>query len=154
MTQNSLLSKRLLIQTAKFVDRPQKKGLDSIIQLNYMGSAEFEWGSVPASLAEIRKNFSEYGIYANICTGENFTPVTVYCRGDHLLEVVDVINQLSLPLGKRDNNVRLKEFCDFEQTISVGRKDSQFWWDIGNHHMWWLSNPVFQEKLIQQIKTS
>jgi hypothetical protein len=43
-----------LIQRAKFEDRNYKKGIDSIINLAYMGSSEFEWGAVQESLQRIR----------------------------------------------------------------------------------------------------
>ena len=49
-----------LIQQAKFSDRSDRKGIDSILAFDYMGSAEFEFGALPQSLKRIRENIDNY----------------------------------------------------------------------------------------------
>lgn len=51
-----------LIQRAKFRNNvnTNKSGIDSILEFDYMGSSEFEWGALPKSLAIIRKELNNY----------------------------------------------------------------------------------------------
>jgi hypothetical protein len=42
-----------LIQRGKFAKIESKKGIDSILSFDYMGSSESEWGALPKSLSEI-----------------------------------------------------------------------------------------------------
>lgn len=43
-----------LVQRMTRRDRPRKKGLDALFELDYMGSAEFEYFSFAAALRELR----------------------------------------------------------------------------------------------------
>jgi hypothetical protein len=54
--------KTQLIQRGKFEDRDFKTGIDSIVVFDYMGSSEFEWGSLPESLKCIQESINEYSI--------------------------------------------------------------------------------------------
>jgi hypothetical protein len=45
---------RYYIQRGSFRNEPTKKGIDSILSFDYMGAAEFEFGSLPKSLTYIR----------------------------------------------------------------------------------------------------
>lgn len=43
-----------LVQRAVREDRPGQRGVDSMFRFSYMGSSEFEFGSLPESLRRIR----------------------------------------------------------------------------------------------------
>lgn len=44
-----------LTQRVLVADRPSKTGFDRLFRLDYMGSAEFEFGAVPAALRSLRQ---------------------------------------------------------------------------------------------------
>lgn len=67
-----------LVQRAKFNDRTDKRGIDNILQFDYMGSAEFEFGALPKSLENIRKKINDYVYFDVVVGGKN---ITVFCLG-------------------------------------------------------------------------
>lgn len=48
------------IQRGKFRINSNKKGIDSLIKFDYMGSSEFEFGALPKSLTHIRDKIQNY----------------------------------------------------------------------------------------------
>jgi hypothetical protein len=137
-----------LIQRARFMDRPHKEGLDSILQYDYMGSSEFEFGALGKSLKEgIRPNLSSY-VYGQIAFEEQKFSVTYFCP-----EILEEDVKVIIPsLGRRD--YRLKERCDFSKYYSgesISKWDNQFWWDIEHHWMFWITNQEFETKFQQLI---
>lgn len=132
--------KSYLIQRGKFEDRDYKKGLDSIVELDYMGAAEFEFGALPKSLANIR-NRIQYYIYFDISIGTNV--VTVFCYKDKKDEIRDYLNLLA------DGKMTLHERSDFDNWIHPSKyyqSKINFWWDIENDLMFWKHNPEFELK--------
>ena len=142
--------KPYLIQRAEFASRPEKKGIDRIIRLDYMGSSEFEWGALPESLARIRTNIDQYTYFQH-----TFKPnkvVTVFCKKDQAEELPGILEQLVDP----ERPLQLKERCDLidcakpEKCFSPYNRNS-FWWDIENDYMFWKANPEFEEQFKQLI---
>lgn len=155
--------KPYLIQRAKFVNNSNGKGMDSILNFDYMGSAEFEFGALPQSLARIRKCMADYVQFQYNCTGDikdslkvlknnsdtsKNKIVIIFCKKEKKEEVCKIIEGLS------DDKFILKEYCDlFNWVHNKERKyNNDFWWDIENDFMFWKFNPEFNTKFEKLIK--
>jgi hypothetical protein len=132
--------KTYLIQRGKFENRDYKKGIDSIICLDYMGSSEFEFGALPESLNKIRKDINDY-IYIDILL--NKKDVSVFCKKSQENELYEYLENLA------KNNFHLQEYSDFNNFIyptKYSKSSTDFWWDIENNLMFWIKNTEFQTK--------
>lgn len=147
--------KPYLIQRAKFCNNPHRKGIDSILAFDYMGSAEFKFEVLPQSLKRIREKMSDYHTFSAVGTSlshpsnpSNKFKITIFCDGKNYEIVCKIIENLA------DNKFRLKEYCDFSDWIhgKTNHRSSDLWWDIENDYMFWVFNPEFTtafEKLIK-----
>lgn len=135
-----------LIQRAKFENRDYKKGIDSILSFDYMGSSEFEWGALPKSLGKIRDSIDDY-TYLDVPIKDKI--VTVFCKNSQKSEVKQYLTELA------ENKWNLKEFSDFDHYINPKFMESRtdFWWDISNHLMFWRKNNEFESKFKTIIAT-
>lgn len=127
-----------LIQRAKFQNREDKKGIDSILSFDYMGSAEFEWGALPKSLDRIRKEINDY-IYLDVSVQDKV--ISVCCKNSEKTNIKTYLEQLA------DNTHHLKEFSAFNSYIKDDGyfKDRfDFWWDILNDVFFWKKNQNFE----------
>lgn len=138
--------KPYLIQRAKFNYDPHGNGIDSILDFDYMGSAEFEFGALPQSLKRIRNKISDYRQYEFILNGKK---VNVFCDSKNYTEIYNMIK------GLADNKYHLKEYCDFRHFIyfALHMLKSDFWWDIENDYMFWKFNSEFNTKFEKLIKS-
>jgi hypothetical protein len=136
--------KTSLIQRAKFEDRPYRTGIDSIIHLDYMGSTEFETGTVFESLSLIRESLNEY-TYLDVPIRSRV--VTVFCPDKVKSEVMAYLNDLA------DYKMRLQEYSDFDTWVkdSEFKNRTDFWWDLTNHLMFWKKNNIFEIKFKLKI---
>ncbi len=137
--------KAYLIQRAKFQNRENKTGIDSILSFDYMGSSEFEWGALPSSLNNIRANIDDY-VYLDIPIKNKI--ITVFCKSSDKTNVKQYLSELS------EKKFRLKEFSAFDSYISNDGyfKDKfDFWWDIENDLMFWKKNIEFESKFKDKI---
>jgi hypothetical protein len=136
-----------LIQRGKIEDRPHKKGLDSIILLDYMGSSEFENGAIPISLKTIRKSSSAY-VYSDFTFGSK--TVTVFCNASVISNMKDILKNLI------NGNYHLLEYCDFIDWINDDKykPSNDFWWDLKNNFMFWKQNKNFETKFKELISTN
>ena len=129
-----------LIQRAKFKNpiEANEIGIDRIIQLDYMGSAEFEFGALPKSLKRIRANADNYTHFRYaFSTGK---VVTVFCKKEDRKKMGEILENL---VAKK---IRLKEFCDLDNYVNdevAVFRNNDFWWDILNDFMFWKFNIEF-----------
>lgn len=134
MTKNTLSRHRCwLIQTGKFKDNIRKiTGRKSIIDLNYMGSAEFGWGALPSSTERMLTNIEFYDIftfpeYKNI----NNEELMIYAPKmfkEHISKIVHGLTDGSL-------TKYLQEPCYLQRYLEGNKKAYEkvnFWWDIEN----------------------
>jgi hypothetical protein len=128
-----------LIQRASFRNDPNRKGIDMVLTFDYMGSAEFEFGALPASLKRIRSNSKDYIQFEHTIKGYNDRPLTILCQRD---QKEDVINLLPLLANKK---IRLKERCDLDAYLA-GERSSDLWWDIDNDFFFWRTDKDFSER--------
>jgi hypothetical protein len=132
--------KTSLVQRGKFSDRNWKKGIDSIVEFDYMGSSEFEYGALPESLNKIRENISEYAYLDVPLKGK---VISVCCKDSQKSEILTYLTELS------DSKFRLQEYSDFDTYINPSqyfKSNTDFWWDIQNNLMFWRKNQEFETK--------
>ena len=107
-------------------------GINSIIDLNYMGSAEFEWNALPQSTQRMLTNIEFYDVftfpqYVN-GNGEELMVYAPRMFIEHIAEIVENLANGSL-------NGNLKEWCnlsDYLKGKERAYKHANFWWDIEN----------------------
>lgn len=132
-----------LVQSGQFkndvdsIDRKEINGLDDIIILDYMGSAEFEWCSLPKSLRRMTINKDFYKVFVfNQYKNEKGNPLKVYGPQLFFKNIQKIVDRLVV------NGYGLKEYCSLhthiqknesKENLYYGYKDNtDFWWDIEN----------------------
>lgn len=130
-------------------DVTEIENFDSIVTLDYMGAAEFEFGGLQESLKRIRKYKDEYK-YAAIKIKD--ISLTVLYPNEFDIEVVtDNINKIAT------RAFRTKCGSQFPETVNPTPSDVKwqiknppkfnFWWDIDNDVMFWLSDEQFENNI-------
>lgn len=127
-------------------------GIDSVIRFDYMGSAEFEFGALPASLKAFLPVFPLYDVHPTQYKTKDGTNLFILCHKD-MLEAVHT--GLVFMTQDRDGGMYMKEHsrmydvlnqepitatppktkkakADRERAL-LRRYDINFWWDIQNH---------------------
>jgi len=136
-----------LIQRATF-RKSEKSGIDSLLEFDYMGSAEFEFDALPKSLKAIRKEVNEYEKITFQIKGMS---IEVFCKSEDRIAVFDFINGLAV------NKYRLKEYSGFDNytgsfPVKSYMRRVDFWWDIENNFMFWKSNEDFTKEFMERIR--
>jgi hypothetical protein len=134
------MEKPYCIQRAKFDSRPDNKGIDKLLSYDYMGSAEFEFGALPASLKRVRSNLNDYIQFQYSFKKFPSKVITVFCKKEQYDFMGDVLEELT------EKKLRLKEYCDLGDWVnpkehSFNRND--FWWDIDQDWFFWKFTPAF-----------
>ena len=134
------MAKFRLIQRGTFLEQGKYligSNEDGIVKLDYMGSAEFEWGAIPKAYRRMMYNFSEYEAFrTGIYTPEN-DELMVFCKKDCKEEILQSISEFI------EKPYSLKQFSELEKVPKgldewgFGRR-SNFWWciDIKPHGDW------------------
>ncbi len=127
-----------LIQRGKFnKDGNGLTGRDGVVDLDYMGSAEFEFGAIPRSFRRIMHNFNNY-VYTStgIYTKEN-NELILFSNQESSSEILEgLISFISNPYY-------LKEYSELEKIPNSSTKDTgltklrtDFWWCIEFNKDW------------------
>ena len=143
--RDTLIQERVrLVQSGHFkhnvnsLDKKQINGIDDIIYLDYMGSAEFEWGALPKSLRRMTINRDFYKVFVfNQYKDENGNSLKVYAPHVFYKNVQSIVDRLAV------NGYGLQEYCSLHRHIQKEEKteedtyfgykdDRDFWWDIEN----------------------
>jgi hypothetical protein len=133
------------IQRGKFENREGKKGIDSLLSFDYMGSSEFEWGALPSSLKRVRANLDNYVQFQYSFTKYPSKVVTVFCTKEQQEFIGDILEKLVL------RQIMLKEYCDVNEYVNPNQdfkrfNTNDFWWDIDQDWFFWKFNPEFESK--------
>lgn len=120
-----------LIQTGKFknVEKADITGINSLISFTYMGSAEFEFGSLPQSLNRILDANREYGfIRVDDIKNQNGEAAYVYGIENKQDDLKAAVKHLS------EDDYGYKEPANMESYIKGKQQYApiDFWWDIEN----------------------
>lgn len=125
-----------LIQRGSFKDVKLDAitGIDSLVRWDYMGSAEFEFGGLPASLRRIVGALDGYAAWPTDILAHDGRALVLFCKPTDRAELVRLIPDI------RDRKVRPKEptYLHFALKGEGYAQDINFWWDIDNDWMAWL----------------
>jgi len=144
-----------LIQRGVFKTRENKTGIDHIITFDYMGSAEFEFGALPASFERIISDYDKYELFMTDIKSMYNVPLMVYCKTEDKGDVLQIIKKLST------DSIRLKEWITFQYKItkseySWNEPKENFWWDIENDFMFFFPAndrvQLFKNALEENVK--
>lgn len=140
-----------LVQRGNFRDNVVKNvtketcltGKNGLIDLDYMGSAEFEFGAIPASFRIIMYEMEKYSLFPNVFYTVRGVPVNVFCRNDQRHDIVKTIHDYIEDCDpKTIRHYRLKEpiyfehhMIDWYSTNDCFKRYYNFWWDIRNQFM-------------------
>jgi hypothetical protein len=105
-------------------------GIDSLINFDYMGSSEFEWGALPRSLSAIIEQWKDIIIVGTGIRDFEQKELFILCNKDKESAITACVKELAV--GER---YQLKEYCDMRDWIEGKRKRNNFWWDLDNHWM-------------------
>ncbi len=133
-----MLHRPYLIQRVMLRKDPKGKTIDGVFEMDYMGSAEFEFGSLPKSLKEICLDFVEYhSTKSPTIVSKNNEPLWLVSKlpGEDEKKYFEYIQQMI------DSKIRLKEVTYLEYVV-LNKKYNYtpsnlpvVWWDIDNHLM-------------------
>lgn len=134
------MAKFRLIQRETFLEQGKYligSNEDGIVELDYMSSAEFEWGAIPKAYRRMMYNFSEYEVFhTGIYTPEN-DELMVFCKKECKEEILQSIREFI------EKPYHLKQFSELEKVPKVKKDEflgrrSNFWWciDIKPHGDW------------------
>ena len=130
------------IQRMKKPYNSNGEGLDKYFRMDYMGSAEFEFGALPASLKRVRKHLNEYAVYDLPDIDKR---LRVFCKSEDLPMIEEFVK-----INATNNyEPRLKELTCLTHVLEGEgyNKDTTGWWDIDND--WFMT--IGQEDITKVI---
>lgn len=101
-----------------------------LIDPDYMGSSEFEWGAIPAAYSRIMGQFKDYKLFPSVISTIRGAPVCIFCRKDRRDDILRHIKEYI------DNPYKLKEWSNlpqhFKEVSELERHSlkTNFWWCI------------------------
>lgn len=124
-----------LIQRGKIVRPMPDDRFSKLVDLDYMGSAEFEFGALPKSLRALQARVDSISITVEPrITGENGESLRVL----HTFSPEEYEQYVAYLLQARDGKLRTKEstWFDKDHAKRFPSLRCDVWWDIDNHVMW------------------
>lgn len=141
-----------LIQRGK-IKHPLVEGrFSAAVDLDYMGSAEFEFGALPKSLRALQAMVDSISVTVDPrITGDNGESLRVL----HTFSPDDYEKYIVHLLALRDGKVRTKESTWFDKDHAKHFKSLRcdLWWDVDNHVMWSFDK-VFMKRLPGVLEAS
>jgi hypothetical protein len=123
-----------LIQRGSFRDILDKDivGLDCLISYDYMGSSEFEIGTLPRSLRRMTHDWKDYGIFPieDIKDSDGQT-LYLLCRKSQFEEIKTAVHIFAAE--KYSSSLRTKEMVNLYDYIHAEKEfylRINFWWDV------------------------
>jgi len=129
------------------------KLLKDIFRFDYMGAAEFEFGSVPEALAKIAENFEkliaftvhipfEYKSWHIDSIIKGIKPVYVICEKENRGEVIERIKKFA----KKDHNNTKERVCLNESLSKESIEDSVVGWlELNNGFFFFCDKEMFNK---------
>lgn len=125
--------------------------LSQAVQLDYMGSAEFEFGALPRSLRAIesKRDMLTLRKVPSIMDGESCLRVVSTLTDEEFVEYEKILVAL-----REGRNIRTKECTRFNVNhMRFPSLKCDFWWDINNHVMFTFDKN-FSKRIISHIDAS
>lgn len=135
-------------QTLSPLADPAQATLSKSLQLDYMGSAEFEFGALPSSLRAFRANWDncKQRLVKGITEVDSPLRVFSFLSDEDFPEYEGYLNLL------RKDKIRLKEVSGFSPDYYLNEK-TNFWWDLDNNVMFSFKKD-YMKKLPQYLQNS
>lgn len=158
--RDTLIQDRVqLVQSGHFkknvdsIDKKEINGINDIIYFDYMGSAEFEGGTLTNSLRRMTINKDFYKVFVfNQYRDENGNPLKVYAPHVFFKNVQNIVDRLVV------DGYGLQEYCSLHRHIKKEKEDTyfsyqddrDFWWDIENDFFMFFEHT---EKVLEAMET-
>ncbi len=123
------MEKPYLIQrcTSKDIKKEDIVGFDSAFSLDYMGSSEFEFGTLPASLKTTLDKIYNY-YKTDVKSKDERTLYVIAHSKEQKDEILKYLPDLV------DNKIRLKESSKLQGALRSEKYcENDLWWDLNNH---------------------
>lgn len=123
-----------LIQRGRFNNEGDSlTGDNGLINLDYMGSAEFEFNAIPRAFRRIMYHFRKYDVFGTCIHTPEGEELMVFCQKNNSEKIINAIKSYI------EKPYHLKEFSELDK-IPYAQKDnmsymgrrSNFWWCIDN----------------------
>lgn len=131
-----------LIQRGKWnrYDKTQSEfsgltGNEGLIDLDYMGSTEFEIGTIPKAYRRIMAEFEQYELVKTDICNSNSVPLQLFCRKDRTNEIIsELVNYIAKPYHLREFSELEKHMKPLERfegkIIPYMTARTNFWWEV------------------------
>ncbi len=117
----------------------------SIFTFDYMGSAEFEWGSIPHALSYIYKYHKDYLGFTLTCETKerNSTEVYLICNSSDYKEISTWL--ISKAYNEYDPKLHTKERVGLQNVINkTAHRKACGWLDIDNHFFFFTDKEMYE----------
>lgn len=124
------MAKFYLIQRGSFNKDLSKEfdaltGETGLIDLDYMGYAEFEFGAIPHAYRRIMHNRGKYDYHIlHDIKDHKGQPFVIFCETEHVEQIKEELKRYI------ENPYRLKSFCCIRNHISGEETSTDFFWNI------------------------
>lgn len=136
----------------KFGDEYNTYAVFDFVNLDYMGSSEFEWGALPKSLNHIYQNKDKFILKESDIQSADGRKLFLFCHKDNYDYVENTFKH------HIENNVRTKEYTDIKRAFKpLNEKDKSevnFWWDIEYCFMGILGDQEMAENFNKAFENS
>jgi hypothetical protein len=116
--------------------------LKNIMSFDYMGSAEFEWGAVPAAFQFLAEQAGNKNVIANKATDKNGKDIYYLCPKEYRVGTENII----FSLLDDEHKLRLKEHCGLKDSLYPRNKwDSETvgWIELDNGFMFFTDLEMY-----------
>lgn len=125
---------------------------DGVIDLDYMGSTEFEWSAIPKAYRRLMYHYSDYELFPTGIYTPEHDELMVFCKKDSKAQIIESIQQFI------NQPYHLKEYSELEKVPLAKKGDksfdgrrTNFWWCIDTNESGdWMAflksyKPLFQK---------
>lgn len=130
-------------------------GKEGVLDLEYMGSSEFEFGAIPKAFKRLMYHFLNYEVFSTGIYTPEHDELLVFCRKEFAEEIIQLVQQYI------QKPYQLKEYSGLDK-IPKGKGDQKydclnstnFWWciDIKSYGDWMAFLQPQSELLVNSLK--
>lgn len=112
-------------------------GRNGLIDLDYMGSSEFEWGAIPKAYRRIMGEFEQYKLFRTDIINRDNLPLNIFCRKDRIDEITNALKEFIAEPYQLQEYCEIDKWCRQPIYFEGTKKEflpprSDFWWEIEN----------------------
>ena len=98
-------------------------GANGVVNLDYMGAAEFEFGAIPKALRRMMYHYESYDFFKTGILNTQADELIVFCNKENAEEIIEAIREFI------KNSWPLKEWTELEKIKNQNTRFN-FWWCI------------------------